>query len=268
VQNLKIEKKQEELRQWLSPPDPSINLNDASEKRSKGSGSWFLDGEAFSGWKVEKNSFLWLYGIPGCGKSVLSSTIINNLKTASPSNPVLYFYFDFSDTAKQKFDGMLRSLIYQLYVNNQASQKHLESLFATRKIYSTQTNSKDFRDCFAKMVQELDQVWVVLDGMDECTTRDGLLAWVESLHSLEQANIHLLATSRPEHDIQSALRDWSNTNNWINIHSELVTEDIRNCVSNAVKHGKRFKRWKPEIFQSGDVQNRIVDELTTKANGM
>src|SRR5690606_4502432 len=173
------------LLQWLSPPDPSINLIKASKQRSKGSGSWFLNSKAFHDWKVQRNSFLWLHGIPGCGKSVLSSTIINELREISSPNPglVLYFYFDFNDTTKQTLDGMLRSLIKQLSTNNQSGgQKHLKSLFDTCRNQSIRPTPKMLCDCFAEMLQELEQIWVVLDAMDECITKDELLEWIESLH--------------------------------------------------------------------------------------
>ncbi|KIM73804.1 hypothetical protein PILCRDRAFT_718806 [Piloderma croceum F 1598] len=65
----------DELRQkihlWLSAPDPSSNHNDACQKRQATTGEWFINGEEFEQWKSGFNSFIWLHGIPGSGKSVL-----------------------------------------------------------------------------------------------------------------------------------------------------------------------------------------------------
>jgi DNA replication protein DnaC len=61
---------------------------------------------------------LWIYGIPGCGKTILSSAIIENLRASLGSQFVLYFYFDFNNTAKQSLQNMIRSLISQLYTKN------------------------------------------------------------------------------------------------------------------------------------------------------
>jgi hypothetical protein len=60
--------------------------------------------------------FLWLYGIPGCGKTILSSTIIEDVlyHYHDPTMAVIYFYFDFNDVEKQQYEKMLRSLITQL----------------------------------------------------------------------------------------------------------------------------------------------------------
>lgn len=67
------------IQHWLSAPDPSINYNRALQQRHEGSGNWFLQSSEYSSWKTERDSFLWLHGMPGCGKTILSSTIIQDL---------------------------------------------------------------------------------------------------------------------------------------------------------------------------------------------
>lgn len=67
------------LQRWLSAPDPSTNYNKALHQRHQCSGEWFLRSSEYSAWKMERYSFLWLYGMPGCGKPILSSTIIQDL---------------------------------------------------------------------------------------------------------------------------------------------------------------------------------------------
>src|SRR2546423_3629801 len=115
VKGLGFEQRREKIERWLSPPDPSTNYNKALRQRQEGTGNWFLQSHAFAKWKTQRNSFLWLYGIPGCGKTILSSTIIEDLKRTLSRQPLLYFYFDFNDTDKQTLDSMVRSLMSQLY---------------------------------------------------------------------------------------------------------------------------------------------------------
>jgi hypothetical protein len=57
---------------------------------------------------------LWLHGIPGCGKTVLTSTIIEHFRQDTTCQVLLYFYFDSSDTDKRSLNSLLRSLITQL----------------------------------------------------------------------------------------------------------------------------------------------------------
>lgn len=114
---------------WLNHPDPSTNLNKAIGRRHPGTGSWFLESLLFKKWKSETLRHLWLHGIPGCGKTVLSATIIDHLQHLDPSRVVLYFFFDISDIDKQSLDKLLRSLVAQLYSKCENSRKELEKLF-------------------------------------------------------------------------------------------------------------------------------------------
>ena len=131
VKYLGFKQRQEKIDRWLLPPDPSINYNKALGQRYEGSGLWFLASGAFTKWKTQRSSFLWLHGIPGCGKTILSSAIIKNLDSILSSQPLLYFYFDFNDTSKQILDSMVRSLISQLYYKCEDTWKQLDSLFSS-----------------------------------------------------------------------------------------------------------------------------------------
>ncbi|KAH9956096.1 hypothetical protein BC827DRAFT_1386158, partial [Russula dissimulans] len=73
------DKLQEKARRWLSPPDPSINHNTARNTHHEGSAKWFIRGNTFQGWKTGTGSLLWIYGKPGSGKSILSSSVIEDL---------------------------------------------------------------------------------------------------------------------------------------------------------------------------------------------
>ena len=50
-----------DLENWLSPPDPFINLNTADHARHKGTAEWFTQSNVFKSWK-ESSSFLWIHG--------------------------------------------------------------------------------------------------------------------------------------------------------------------------------------------------------------
>ncbi|KAF3253956.1 hypothetical protein TWF192_003474 [Orbilia oligospora] len=106
--NLTTKQHQAAIKAWLSPSDCSTNYNKAIRQRHKGTGSWLLESDNFDKWKTDRNSFLWSHGIMGCGKTILSSTVIESL---SSCRPLVYFYFDITDGDKQTFDKMIRSLL-------------------------------------------------------------------------------------------------------------------------------------------------------------
>lgn len=87
--------------QWLSPADSSRNFHDAYEilERQPNACSWFLNSEKFSQWLI-KPGFLWIKGKSGCGKTILSSSIIGHLKRDT-SLATAYFFFDGRDSQKE-----------------------------------------------------------------------------------------------------------------------------------------------------------------------
>ncbi|KAH9957806.1 hypothetical protein BC827DRAFT_1385427, partial [Russula dissimulans] len=90
------DKLQGEVRRWLSPPDPSINHNMARNAHHNGSAEWFIHGNTFSQWKTGTGSLIWVYGKPGSGKTILSSSIIEDITKSCDEGlaSIAFFYFD------------------------------------------------------------------------------------------------------------------------------------------------------------------------------
>ena len=51
----------QDLRRWLSPPDPSTNHNIACSAHHEGTAAWFFEGGIFGEWKTT-GSLLWVHG--------------------------------------------------------------------------------------------------------------------------------------------------------------------------------------------------------------
>jgi len=267
AQKLSVEHREEKFERWLSPSDPSTNLNKALQQRHQDSGHWFLQSEVFANWTTRPNSFLWLSGIPGCGKTILSSAIIKDLADRPSADPLLYFYFNFNDTSKQTLENMVRSFVSQLYYRREDTRMPLHSLFSSCKDGHEQPSCESLCHCLSNMIALLDEVWIVLDALDECRTRrgtptEGLLSWIRDLS--KQRNVHLLVTSRLEQDIESELRQWACDEDIIPVQSSLITDDIRQYVRTRVREDKALERWRPRP----DVQDEIEARLMEKADGM
>ncbi|KAI0147306.1 hypothetical protein GGR57DRAFT_493877 [Xylariaceae sp. FL1272] len=267
VESLKAEARFEHISKWLSPPDPTTNLNNTLSSRHPGSGKWLLQQAAYVDWKSERNSFLWLYGIPGCGKTVLSSTVVEDVMK-DPTSKIIYFYFDFNDDSKQKFDMMLRSLISQLYDNCTDSRNRLDSLYTSCNHRKKQPSPDSLRAAFHDMIEQAGDVYIVLDALDECPRRNeypgGLLSWIRDLHH-PYMNIHFLVTSRQEQDIMVDIEKWARDKDIINIQKSSIREDIDAYINARVrKGGELATRWDTW----SDIQDKIEATLTKKADGM
>ena len=51
----------QDLRKWLSPPDPSTNHNTAHSSQHEGTSTWFFQGGFYEEWK-STSSLLWIHG--------------------------------------------------------------------------------------------------------------------------------------------------------------------------------------------------------------
>lgn len=270
VEDLAFQQRQDKVERWLSPPDPSTNYNEALRQRQEGTGDWLLRMAAFENWKMQQNSFLWLYGIPGCGKTILGSTVVEDLEKSISAQPLLYFYFSFKDTGKQTLASMVRSLISQIYCKCAITRKSLDLLFSFCEDGRRQPSCESLCKVLLQMMEQIKEVWVVLDALDECRTRagswtEGLLRWITELLNSEKRNVHLLVTSRPEHDIKTELGSLTqNEETMVSIQSDLIKDDIQSYIREEVRQGNGLKRWR---FHS-EVQDLIETRLKQKANGM
>lgn len=247
--------------EWLDGPDPSTNYNRALKTRTPKTGSWFIESKAYADWKITPSLF-WLHGIPGCGKTVLSSTILENVQQTKPDSAVLYFYFDFNDAEKQRHEKMIRSLVCQL--SRYCASSILQTLHSSCSNGSRQPTGELLLSTLHQMMTSLGDTYIILDALDECTERDELLADIEEILSWKELKLHLLTTSRKETDIEEVLTPLSDEGNRVTIRSGRVNADIRTYVHSRLQTDRKLKRWQ----EKPNVQTEIENTLTKKADGM
>ena len=86
---------------WLILADPSTNYKDVKTKRHPRTGDWLIASDTFVEWASGTPQYLWLYGLAGCGKTILSSRILDYLHLNQVDNEItLQFFFSFSGADK------------------------------------------------------------------------------------------------------------------------------------------------------------------------
>ncbi len=250
----------------MSPPDPSTNYIEALERRHVNTGLWFLQSSEYTSWKTERSSFLWLRGNAGCGKTILSSAIIEDLKKdQTPTKDILFFYFTFTDSNKQSLQDAVRSLAMQLCRNREGARKCLDSLFSECGRGAEQPTLTSLKSTFREMLKVAGDVYMVIDALDESGNhRLDLLAWIrDDLLRDGLDNVHVLVTSRSEKDIQSAIESEARTK-VVSLGSDRINKDIATYIRAQVEESPQLERWR----RRPDVQNEIADALQKKADGV
>ncbi|KAJ5140290.1 NACHT nucleoside triphosphatase [Penicillium atrosanguineum] len=251
------------IRCWLMAPDVSLNHNATCAKCHPSTGLWFVNGHQFRTWLEEPDSFLWLNGFAGCGKSVLCSTTIQHTFREIGHKPgvgIAFFYFSFDDEAKQDDNGMLRTLLLQLSVQLNDGDKYLEQLHALYKSGSPPVDV--LLDSLQRILLRFHKSYILLDALDESpryNKREGVLKAIKEIRSWLIPGIHLLVTSRSEFDIRESLDPSCDQD--VPLRNSETDRDIANFVSYQLKNDLKLQKWKER-------HEEIQNKLTKSAQGV
>ena len=122
-----------------------------------------------------------------------------------------------------------------------------------------------WKTALVSVIQETTPTFIIIDALDECPTRGGerakLLELLQSLASLQIANLRILVTSRKESDIEEKLGGIV-TLPPLSIQGEDTDIDIRTHVKAQLASDSTMGNW-PE-----PIKFDVEETLTTKAKGM
>ncbi|KAL9611237.1 MAG: hypothetical protein Q9167_004120 [Letrouitia subvulpina] len=251
--------------QWLGPVDFVSNHEAAARLRHRETGRWFLDGDPFRHWLQTDNSFLWLHAIPGAGKTVLISSVIEHLKEhiKRPDVGLAYFYCDYREIQKQEPSRILCTLLAQLARQHKTIFQRLQAFIQERiKENPASTPRHDeLRGNFAHFLEgTLKQIVLVVDALDESTQRKCLIG---DFKTFIQAcpMVKIMVSSREELDIIQSFRKFPQ----VKINQVDVASDIESFVNAEVAARIRDRTLK---IRRSELQQTICDTLVNRSEGM
>ncbi|KAF7968171.1 hypothetical protein HWV62_31716 [Athelia sp. TMB] len=215
VKGIHDDLKKREIDQWMAAPDTSLNYKAARDRHQQGTGSWLIECPDFKRWKDVPDFVLWLRGGPGCGKTILCSSAIENIKNScrgKPSVGYAYFFFDGTSTQSKlaNHESFVRSTIMQFSDQVDGIPPALGDLYDSEHQGRSQPLLKSLEDTLLEILQSFSAAYIVIDALDECEERPKVLKWIQSVSSRMSGILHLMVTSRPEPDIKNRLRAFSN----------------------------------------------------------
>jgi hypothetical protein len=156
-----------------------------------------------------------------------------------------YSYFDArgSGGALRKFETLLRSILDQLCFNAADVPDAMKRLYGVDSNAHPEPTLAQLRTTLEEVVKGFDNVYILIDALDECDSQEELLDWMNSLQSTAQG-LHLLATSRPERIIEERMSSPSHVR--ISLSSQLLDDDIKTYVDQRVDSQRR-----PEVIDDG-----------------
>ncbi len=182
-----------------------MQQSDLIGRRQEGTGQWLLVSKQFKDWVNGNGETLLCPGIPGAGKTMLASVVIDYLGKTIRHEPrkavgIAYVFCNYRNQQEQTSVNLLASLLKQLL---QAEGSHISD--DMRKFYEdhmrrgTRPTLDEVFQVFDLELRRYAQVYIVVDALDECSednsTRQHLLSKLRALQAT--SNINLMTTSRP-----------------------------------------------------------------------
>ncbi|KAL9025441.1 MAG: hypothetical protein Q9196_005738 [Gyalolechia fulgens] len=245
--------------------DPCKNQKMSLRLRQLGTGSWLIESQEFQNWCQTKNAKLWLYGIPGAGKTVLASTVIEEvLRGSSVNHAVAFFYCDYKDPETQKPHLILGSLIQQIAKQDEQSFEKVQT-FCDRQNPECKADynydSYELRDLILDIVSCFDSATIVVDGLDECgSNMTDVTELLTSLHLAdEETNMRTLFLSRDEVDVRQWLESYAK------VAIAARSSDLRLFVGAEID--SRIRKGKLRI-KDQSLKGYIMEKLVAEADGI
>ena len=253
---------------WLAPIEYETenyteDVEHARKLRYPGTCEWIRSQLNFRRWSEatasSSESLLWIHAIPGAGKTVLSSFLIDHIASFEfrSSSTVFYFLFKSTDIDKNSITAAARSLLYQLYKTCGSTDAAFVDDIKKHLNDSGQIHAKSFNkiwNLFFKYAANVTGLVIVIDALDECMEPKLLIRGLQQFGKGSAAKI--VVTSRREKELIHDLRDWMS----IEMGAQEITADIAAFLTHKVSRSPKLSH---PLMRSS-----VLEALQSHSNGM
>lgn len=244
-----------------------------NKARIPGTGDWIREESIFKDWMERKQPAIFVSGIPGAGKSFLSSNIITFLRDQYPQGvqdpthiSIGYFFFKEDNPDTRSFHQALRDLAFQISQNDPAYQKYLLGIEDYESISDLDNAwTKLFGDFFLRRENTDSSVYILFDAVDEAldSERSAFLGLAKDVLDAppEARHLQLAVVGRPQlaEQLVESLGVEIPT---IHVTSEKNTTDIDQYIKTSIKKSPVLRRLPAAL------RTEVAEKLLSGADGM
>ncbi|KAJ7158283.1 ankyrin repeat-containing domain protein [Mycena crocata] len=244
----------EKIIDWLSTINFFPQHADIFRRCQRGTGEWILADEKFKRWESGSGGILWGRGIPGAGKTVLASVVVDHLTKNGKNNNigVACIYLNHKETTAQTPSNLLAAVWRQLVLNNPIAE--VLKLFRMHSKKRTRPELAEIHDVLRSVVAQWAKVYIVVDALDETSedTRKTLLDYLTKLGP----TVCLMLTSRPNISLPKINPDI------LEIH--VPEDDIQTYVKEQINNSGDLAL----VVESSDFRDIIIAKIVDNVDGM
>lgn len=260
--------RRKDLLEWLSTDASLQKHRDVSLARQKGTCTWVLESEQYNKWYLDESAVtLWCHGIPGSGKTVIFSAIVDRLLSSEnhSSSIVGVIYFDYKEAANHDVSTIFSAILRQFCDKTYTLPEVRKTLTELRELSIQQRKTKlGLEECgnFLKKISKLYQeTYLCFDALDELPDPCRYSLMKSLLDLCQYSRIKLLLTSRnnihlkprPERVVEQPI---TATDSDLQTYLEAMIE----CAESSCLHEKATK--------TSALRKDIIKTISLKAKGM
>jgi len=262
-ENREATEERSRILDWVTPTDFASLQSDLSDRRQAGTGRWLPESAEFRTWMQAKGQTLFCPGIPGAGKTILTSAVVDELLAYSQEteNPgsigVAYVYCNFR--RQDKAEDLLASLLRQLAQGQPSLPGVIRSLYARQSGRPTRPSFDDLSAALRSVISLYAKAFIVVDALDECPISEGCRSrFISEIIDLQsQTGANVFTTSRFIPEITHTFQDIATV-----LEIRARDEDVRKYLAS------RMFRLPSFVGRRAELQEEIVTEITKAADGM
>ncbi|KAF5723133.1 ankyrin repeat domain-containing protein [Fusarium mundagurra] len=247
---------------WITPMHFASDQEDYLDRIQPGSGKWFLESDQFNGWVGGVYQTLYCPGIPGAGKTILTSLVIDHLQTHYQPEDirVIYAFCKFSRRDEQTPRNLLATLLRQTVQGKAQIYTKITHLYETRDSADSSLSRETIIEALGSSISSYSRVFVIVDAIDELDTsrgcRDSFLASLSTISAKLVGKMSLFITSRLIPDIAERLKGCTT------LEIKASETDISNFTQAQMSRLPSFVTRRP------DLQSEISETILNAAQGM
>lgn len=254
-------KEEQKVLNWLTPVDYAPQQNDYINRRQPGTGQWLLDSPEFKAWVETDTRTLFCPGIPGAGKTILTSIVVDDLTTRFGDDKSIgnaYIFCNFRQQDEQKAEDLLVSLLKQLAQGQPSLPDVVKSLYDKHKDKRTRPSFDEVSKAIRSVTAICSRVFIMVDALDECHTTAGCRAkFLSEVFKLQaECRANFFATSRFIPDVTEKFKGRTT------LEIQASKEDIEKYLETHMVHLSAFNDWR------GKLQEEIKNGISEAVDGM
>ncbi|CEJ81162.1 hypothetical protein VHEMI01306 [[Torrubiella] hemipterigena] len=244
---------------WITPVDYSLNHAAFANQCQENTGQWILDSAEFQSWLQEKKATLFCTGIPGAGKTIITSTIIEHLQQLfhdDTSVVVAYIYCDWKRHHEQRHNDLLSSFVKQLVTKCDSLPPCVSVLYENWESHQKRPMNEDLVATLEAVAALFSRVFWVIDGLDECDLHQCKTFLTDIFAIQNRCRANLLATSR---HIPEIIEMFSSG---LKLEIRTNEDDIRTYIEGHISELHAC------VLKHPSLQTDIINGISAAAGGM